>query len=335
MISTSLASSAQVVWRIIESYGLDGDALFAQAGLDPSKRLDPRARYAEAKINRLWALALEHSGDPCIGLKAVEFWHPSNLHALGYAWLASATLKDGFERIARYVRIITDTEKLELRDEGAHYRVHIVIPEGAQRATEQDYDSVLAVLIDMCRVSYGPDLNPLRLELQRSKPPCAKRYADLFRCDVYFSADTNALLFDKDQLEAPLPSANIEIALHNDRLVANYIAGLDKSDIVLQVQKKMIEMMPSGQVYEAGIAKALNMSVRNLQRRLGHEGATFRSLLEATRRELAHEFVRDEDMPLNEITYRLGFSEPANFSRAFKRWTGFSPSQYRRERQVS
>jgi AraC-like DNA-binding protein len=73
----------------------------------------------------------------------------------------------------------------------------------------------------------------------------------------------------------------------------------------------------------------MNMSTRNLQRRLHQEGASFKMLLEKTRKDLSHQYIKNSNLSINEITFMLGFSEPANFTRAFKRWTDHSPSEYR------
>ena len=99
--------------------------------------------------------------------------------------------------------------------------------------------------------------------------------------------------------------------------------------MAVQVRAKIIERLPSGHVTQEEIAQELNMSLRNMQRRLRGEGTSFTQLLDDTRRTLATQYVRSRRLSINEITYLLGFSEPSNFSRAFKRWTGLSPSEFR------
>jgi AraC-like DNA-binding protein len=93
--------------------------------------------------------------------------------------------------------------------------------------------------------------------------------------------------------------------------------------------RTLIEKLPAGTPSEGDIARALNLSVRSLQRRLGDEHTTFKQLLDDTRRELALQYIRDPSVTITEMTYLLGYAEPANFSRAFKRWTGSSPSAVR------
>ena len=97
----------------------------------------------------------------------------------------------------------------------------------------------------------------------------------------------------------------------------------------IQVKTKLIQELPSGHICEENIAEDLYMSQRSLQRRLREEGTTYKELLNETRRDLAAQYIKVSGVSINEITYLLGFSEPSNFSRAFKRWTGVSPSEYR------
>ena len=128
------------------------------------------------------------------------------------------------------------------------------------------------------------------------------------------NAGENSLLLDRGDMDDRLPSSNIQVARECDRVVDTYLASLDKNDVVSTVREKLIERMPSGMVTEKNVAQGMNMSVRSLQRRFSEEGITFKQLLDDTRRELALQYVRDPSFTINEMTYLLGYSEPANFS---------------------
>jgi AraC-like DNA-binding protein len=99
----------------------------------------------------------------------------------------------------------------------------------------------------------------------------------------------------------------------------------------MRVKVALLEHLPSGHVSEEEIAQGLHLSLRTLQRKLRDEGTSYKELLDETRRELATEYIKNPHVSISEITYLLGFSEPSNFSRAFKRWTGSSPSAFRAE----
>ena len=109
----------------------------------------------------------------------------------------------------------------------------------------------------------------------------------------------------------------------------NYLANLEKENIIHRVKTGIIKLLPSGGVADEKVAKTLGMSVRSLQRKLSEAGTTFRTLLDEIRKELALSYVRDPNIEFVEIAFLLGFSEQSAFSRAFKRLTGISPSEVR------
>ncbi len=134
---------------------------------------------------------------------------------------------------------------------------------------------------------------------------------------------------EDDVVTAPMATANPELVRINDQNVTDYLAHLDRHDVTMQVRAKLIERLPSGQVTEEEIANSIHISQRSLQRRLKEQGLSFTQLLANTRSELGLQYVRDPQRSFNEIAFLLGFSEPGNFIRAFKRWHGKSPSEYR------
>ena len=152
-----------------------------------------------------------------------------------------------------------------------------------------------------------------------------------FGPSIEFEADTNRLCFDKTLVLAPLATAHPELARLNDQTVIDYLARYDRSNITMQVRSQIIEQLPDGRPSQGEIAFNLNTSLRSLQRRLHEEDTSFKELLNDTQRELALSYIRDSNRSLGEITYLLGFSEPSNFTRAFKRWTGQSPAEYRED----
>jgi AraC-like DNA-binding protein len=326
---TNLASSALSMWRAIESYGVDPAALFKRAGLDPRKLYDSNARYRDSCLYKLWQLAVEATGDPYIGLKVASFWHPSTAHALGYAWLASATLLDALERTVRYYRLMTDKEELVLKESDEEFRLIIENPALDYPTAPEDLDASFAALVYLCRMCYGESFHPLRITLRRQELPDPAPFEEFFRAPIQYSGNEDSVCFDKVDVRAPLPTANAEVARANEKIVQEYLARFDRSSAATQVRARLTEQLSSGHATQDSIADVLHMSLRTLQRRLSDEGTSYKGLLDETRRELASHYMAESHRSINEITYLLGFSEPSNFSRAFRRWTGKSPSAYR------
>jgi AraC-like DNA-binding protein len=109
-----------------------------------------------------------------------------------------------------------------------------------------------------------------------------------------------------------------------------YLGRLDEGNIVDRVTAVIVDMLPSGSVADEKVAEQLNMSLRSLQRRLNEVGTTFRTLIERVRKDLAATYVSDLEIELVEVAFLLGFSDQSAFSRAFKRWTGYSPCEVRK-----
>ena len=328
---TNLASSALSIWRALESYGVDPAMLFEQAGLDSQKLYDANARYRDSRLYKLWQLVAEATGDPYVGLRVASYWHPSAAHALGYAWLASATLKDALDRTVRYYRMMTDKEELILTESEEEFRLIIENPVTDYPTAPEDLDASFAALIHLCRMCHGESFNPLRITMGRPELPDPAPFAEHFRAPIQYSGNENSVCFDKADALTALPTANAEVARANEQIVQEYLARFDRSSVAMQVRARLTEQLSSGHTTQESIADALHMSLRSLQRRLNNEDTSYKSLLDETRRELAAHYMAESHRSINEITYLLGFSEPSNFSRAFRRWTGKSPSAYREQ----
>lgn len=327
---TILATSALVLWNALEANGYDGDEVFLHAGLDPARLKDEGARYTARSITRLHRMTIEMTDDPCFMLKLADFWHPSHLHALGYGWMASPTLKEAFGRLVRYYDIVSaSAERIRLEQTQPGYLFSVDVPEDLPPLHESEEDSLMVVLTAMCRISAGAAFKPIAVEMRRNEPPCAEEFSAYFGAPVSFTSSSLSMLLPAPELEVGLPTVNTSIARACDQIIDQYLSRLDREHVVNQVRVNLVEIMPSGQVTEERIAERLHVSVRTLQRKLRRHGTTFKHILGQTRQELARSYIKEKHTSLGEITYLLGYSDPANFSRAYKRWTGMSPSSGR------
>ncbi len=326
-----LSSGVLMIAKALDSYGQDTRELFRRAGLDYERLRQPLARYSYSSIQRLWKISVEATGDACFGLRVSSFWHPTTFHALGYSWLASNNLEEGFERVVRYSSIANTAAKGALRIEKTAdafcFTVdqNYVFPPPIPAAL----DAGMSAILVMCRAAYGSKFRPLRVSMRHDDPGCPDQFAELFKAPVEFGQERYAMYIDPAVVAEPLATANPELVRVNDKVVTDYLARLDRGDVIMRVRSKLIERLPSGHVDEGDIAASINLSRRSLQRRLKEQGVSFSELLDSSRRELGLQYVRDSQHSLNEIAYLLGFAEPGNFTRAFKRWYGKPPSQYR------
>jgi AraC-like DNA-binding protein len=236
---------------------------------------------------------------------------------------------EALQRLERYIRVLSDKSNVSLQTIGSEVKFVLVNPVTTCPSADEHNDANLALVVKLCRTSFGEDFNPIKVTMMRPIPRELDRYEKCFRVPVEYASAENSIYFRKSDLEKVLPTANTQLAVENDKIIAEYLARYQRSNLTLRVRHKIIEQLASGKVSQESVAEALIISLRNLQRNLQKEGSSYKELLEDVRRELAAQYMEQSEMSINEITFLLGFSEPANFSRAFKRWTGVSPREFR------
>ncbi len=324
---------ATVVPMVIEAmqknYNFDARPLIADLGIDLSRIDVPGARYPVAMMMGMTQALLDKTGDSTIGLAIGRHVRPTTFHALGYAWLASGSLLGAFKRLARYDRIVSTVSRVTIAPADHSYTLIF-----EDRDTEIDprpigTDCYFMALITMCRWIGETNVAPLEIHLRHADGDRAGEYVTAFGAPVVFDAKQDCMIFDRETVERPVSGGNVELARFNDQITEDYLAALEPSTVTRTVRDLLMQLLPSGDATQDRIASRLHRSCSSLQRDLRAEGTSFRDVREETRRQLATEYVQRSDISLQEVAFLLGFSDQSNFSRAFRRWTGASPKDWR------
>ena len=330
--NTTLVSVASLLAQAVVARHINLEDFLACLGIKPDEYNDPSGRVPVSLMQHAWKLAVEYSGDECIGLALAEVVQPAALHGLGLAMVSSDSLHNSIERIVTYQRFLNTALKINLTLEDNYYRINFSTERFHSAPEPASIDGALAVFVEMCRITAGSTVHPVHVYLRREPPElCVDRYQNYFGCAVTFSSDRNELLFDLETIDRTLPTSNRELARINDQVVIDYLKRFDTNALSTRLRALIIDELPGGISNEVSIAHRLNMSLRSLQRQLKSEKTSYRQILNRIRLELAQEYLINNERQIIEIGYMLGFSEPSNFSRAFKRWTGQSPQQFRAE----
>ncbi|MBU2513662.1 AraC family transcriptional regulator [bacterium] len=330
MTSTIISTWIPVVLRACESSGYDSAGLLQEAGIDPLLIKDIESRISIAAYNRLWQLAVERTGDPCLGLKVVTFLKPTTFHALGIALMASDSIGDALNRLQRNYPLISDEVRLTIFNKDDLTALCFSPEEGGTPPADASVDAFMAVSLSYARTLDDERLNPVQVEFMHAKPHNPAPYQDFFRAPLHFSARDNRIYFNRMQLERPLPFANTEIALRNEEIVLKYLSRLRKVGISEQVRQQIKELLITEEPAIEVVARTLGVSIRSLNRYLRHEKASYRMLLDDVRRDLSLEYLKQENLSVLETAFKLGYADSSNFSRAFKRWYGIAPSLYKK-----
>jgi AraC-like DNA-binding protein len=322
-----------IIAQTIEGAGLDAAAMFEEVGLDLDSLRDPNVRIPSEAMVSLLDLAAQRCQDPVFGLRLANYVHPTSFYSLGMAMCFSEHLGDFVERYTKYYRMITTNDVLEMRAEGGICKL-VATPREGMPLIPIRVDGFAALTVSTIRVALGRvDFNPQRVALARPAPQGMEaKYERFFGCPVTFDASLTTIAIAEADLAEKLPSANPDLTRLYEQLTEDYLNKIDRADFPGRVHKELIRLLPTGVSGKDQVAQALNMSTRTLYNKLESAGTTYREVLDGTRRDLAEEYIR-QDLPIYEIAYLIGFSDTANFSRAFKKWTGQSPIEYRQAQQ--
>ncbi len=326
---TTSSSWALGIVQALEMGGVDCRRLFTELDLDYAALEDPDARFPQDGMTRLWRRAVELSGNPAIGLNMAKVVRPASFHVVGYALMSSRTLKEGFARLVRYQRIIAEGADLSFRPLPDAYALVLAIHGDRLPPARQSAEASLAYALAFCRWLTGRPIRPLQIDFQGGPPEDLQPYQQVFQAPLRFNAEHYALLFERADMETPLPTANESLAQLHDRFAGEYLARFSESRVTHQARQVLCRLLPQGEPKREAVAQTLHLSQRTLQRRLQEEGTSFQQLLDDTRRELAGQYLAQPNLTLLEIAYLLGFADPSNFFRAFRRWFDVTPGEYR------
>jgi len=303
-------------------------ALLRRAGLPAGLFEQEKVYVTTSELFALWRSLGELSSDPGIGLKLGSETRLARSHPAAIAVMCSRTFADALVRLGRYKQL-TCPEEIRLHSKAQETAVQFFYMEATEPEPALLVDMVLSWILSVGRQGTDGQIAPLRLELTRS-PKSRELFEKHFGCRVRFKADRNALLFRSSDLERPFVTHNEElltvIGTHLDSELKARNATVTVADHVKQSLRRLLAgKRPTLQ----DVAQELGLSARTLQRRLTDGGITFQQLVEETRRELAHHYLKQPSVELNETAFLLGFEDANSFFRAFQLWEGTSPTAWR------
>jgi AraC-like DNA-binding protein len=311
--------------------GLDVGSLLTEAGIDPASLKDPAGRVPTEQISRLWELAAKQSGNEAIGLLQHQVARPASFDVVGYTMMSCANLLEAFERLMRYLLILSDALTMAVSEERGGYRVTFELFGGSRPVPRQRVEFILVSVIRFCQWISGRAFQPLVVELPYATPADPAPYRDAFGCRLTFDTPGCCIVFAQGDMTAPLPTSNPVLAELHERFAGEYLQRFDHAHTSHRAREAIIRRLPDGEPRRDEIARALCLSERTLQRRLEAEATSFAELLDDTRRELAEQYLSRLQLSLAQAAFLLGFVDQSSFFRACKRWFEVSPGQYRNQ----
>lgn len=326
-------SLVRVIVRTAARMGADATKLLAAIGLSPRLLDDPEQRVSPEIVMRLWTEAAARTGDEAFGLHAAELLQPGALDVLDYAVRSSATLGLAYGKLARFSRLLDDSAQVRVERRNGVARV----THRTAKTVRPHSDFTVGALVVLGRQMVGTAWNPASVAFVHPRPADVREYDRLFKAPLHFGSAVNDVTLQAALLDRPLVAADPGLSSVLDRYAEEMLARVPplEKPVTERVCQFLLDALRGGEPQANVIARKLGMSPRSLQRRLGAEGTSFRGLLDATRRDLAMQYLADEHVATSEVAFLLGFSELSAFHRAFKRWTGVTPARYREEMRAS
>jgi AraC-like DNA-binding protein len=321
-----LGTSVKAIGRALDAAGCNGKALLTEAGFDLKDLDGPETRCPLLKTGRLWSIALAATGDPAFGVKLSKHYKHTSFHALGYGVSASSTLREAFERVQRYSNVVSDAVRYRFFRQGSEY--HFLM-DSVPGVPVESIDALVGLYLRMCRSLKGSGYSPLLIELRRARPSVVDEFERLWRAPLRFGCGQDRLIFDRNGIERLLDSGNPELARHSDAISTRYLARIERYNIEARVRGLLSQQLRTSEPSQEGVAELLNLSSRTLQRKLSESGATFKEILDEAKHKRALAYLSTPQRSVNEIARLLGFSCGSSFTRAFRRWTGMSASDWR------
>jgi AraC-like DNA-binding protein len=310
--------------------GFTVDQICAQSELSPSELADANHRLPIERGTRVIAAAHKMSRTPALGLRVGETAPIGALHVVGHILTSCATMREAVELFLRYSALVFEGGGFRLVEHGDEGRFIYEHPFAGSRLERFAAEVSLTMVLRTGLQLSGSDKRPSEVRFRHAAPDYVAEYERVFRCPVRFDAVANEIVFNRRLLDQP--------QLHRDELLCELLR--ERADQLLadaHTTERLAERIVDGLKLQlqlggtdpAQVAQRLGMTLRSLQRRLHASSLSLSRLIDDARREVACASLRRRDVAIKDIAHRLGFSEPSAFHRAFKRWMGITPAQFR------
>lgn len=322
-----------IIHQTLCTYDIDVDEVFEKAGIDYSNINQPDVRITGRQYANLMIEGMKASGDPNLVIKSAQFIQPSCFNALGFALFSSRTIRNFLERLENYYSFLTTTEGCEFIDDPAVPRLNFAT---LKNVPENSINTAFLIgsliwINRMIQLMHGPQFRQTRVTITHAleNDSFKGEFETYFKCPIEYGSDYDSLIFNPEDLDQPLPTANAALAQQNDEIILSILARMEKADVPTRVRSKLLEMLPTGEYSKAVLAKELGYSVRAFHNKLAAADTSYQDILDETRLTLATQYLRQKHYSVGDVAFLLGFSDFSNFSRAFKKWTDKTPTTYR------
>jgi AraC-like DNA-binding protein len=319
--------------KLARELGLDAEAMARRAGIPLRALDDPELPVSARAVCRLLDASAATSGTEDFGLRIASFRDLSNLGPIGLVAREAATAMLALDTVCRYLSLITESTLVRVIPDGDFVVIHayVVLPHSVptRQATELSVATLYRILSEIL----GPAWRPMHVSFTHRPPADTRRHRQFFGTAVSFNTEYNGMVCRAADLNRSLPRSRHETTRFAVRYLDAALARR-RAGIASGARLFIAAMLASGRCTSEQLARHLGVDRRTVHRHLADEGETFRSLLQATRMDLARRLVSESDLPLADVATLLGFSAASAFSAWFAKSFGRSATSRRNERHA-
>jgi AraC-like DNA-binding protein len=323
----------------VRSHGIDPLPLLDQYGLDGARLGEAGARLSIPRYMRLGHGAIQLTGDPALGLRMGRLSRLSQAGLAGVTAAQAPTVREAARCLTRFEALYGSNYRGQSSfhedAEGAWLRFYSISPYNAYNRFV--VDSILAGWLQQLSSLSPQPIAAERIDIEFQAPDYHEAYSVLGQCPIQFGAEQNQVRLSLASLAQRNPEHCPSTWRHLLQLCERELEQLTRTR---SLRERIIQLL--GPLLNGGrepdleeVAARLKLPTWTLRRKLAEEGTQFRAVLNDTRRDLAMTYIRDTELAFGEIAYLLGFASAEAFQRAFKRWTGQTPGEFRRSHRQS
>lgn len=330
-----LAAAATGLSDFIHTRGGDVDRIFGISGIDPERLASPTLSLGLVNYCRVMEEAARHSAFDNFGLHYGKQFKPQSLGLIGYIGLCSVTLEQALHNVVNAFPWHQHDTLTRLVDKGDSWRLDYQVRHGAILTRRQDAELTLGMFMNLIRHVAGKNWAPREVHFEHPRPEQWHEHCKVFDAPVWFDQPFNSLVIAKRDLMRSMPESDPMLLMVMQDAIRRLNSAASQQSIVEQTRSQVNLSLMQGEPVLEEIADKLGLSGASLQRRLREEGISFTALVDKVRCEMATHYLQQKQLPISEMALLLGYSEVSAFSRAFRRWFGISPRQWRQDLQVS
>lgn len=314
----------------VEHAGVSAHDLLRAANIDPRLLEDIDGRFDRAEYDRAQTAALDLTGDEALGLHMGERVSIRPFDVIADLASHAPTMRDAFRNFARFQRIVCDGPDTALYERDDVATVHYQFPRSSPRCNRLRAEFAMVGYLRMIRNFARADALPRAVYFEHPVPSYHQEYTRIFGGTERFDHDFTGIEFDAELLDRSRAPQNGELYDVLESLAERKLSRVTREG---GHAERLRDFLTSNALGERppmdAVARSLGISVRSLRRRLDEEGVSYTTLLNEARATVAKRMLDDPRRSIYETAYAMGFSDPSAFHRAFKRWTGMTPTQYR------